>query len=379
MPQAPHSFFKARIALHAILRAAGIGTGDQVLMPGYTCVVVPNAVNYTGAQPVYLDIEAATGNLDCNLLEAGLGTNWFPERTKAIIVQHTYGIPCDMDRIGEFAARHNLLVIEDSCHALGAKWRGRTVGTMGDAAFFSSQWSKPITTGLGGWAQINSPELLEKFTAILPEYTRPAAREAWLLELQYLAYAALNRPQLFWFIQGIYRTLGSLGLAIGSSTSGELSCELPVDYQKRMHPIQERRLRRLLDNMNTTIAIRRRNTEMIESALREAGLPTVTVPDGCEPVFLRYPVLVDNKVEVLREAKKRRVQLGDWFLSPIHPNLERWELAGYTPGSCPVAEEVSRRVVNIPTGTGLSQKEAKRTVAFLAEVGQGFQPTGPRQ
>jgi len=370
MPQAPHSFFKARIALHAILRAAGIGTGDQVLMPGYTCVVVPNAVNYTGAQPIYLDIEAATGNLDCNLLEAGMGTTWFPERTKAIIVQHTYGIPCDMDRIGEFAARHNLLVIEDSCHALGAKWRGRTVGTMGDAAFFSSQWSKPITTGLGGWAQINSPELLEKFTTILPEYSQPKAREAWLLELQYLAYAALNRPQLFWFIQGIYRTLGSLGLAIGSSTSGELSCELPVDYQKRMHPIQERRLRRLLDNMDTTIAIRRSNTEMIESALREAGLPTVTVPDGCDPVFLRYPVLVDNKAEVLREAKKRRVQLGDWFLSPIHPNLERWELAGYTAGSCPVAEEVSRRVVNIPTGGKLGANEIHRTILFLSRIGK---------
>jgi len=84
-------------------------------------------------------------------------------------------------------------------------------------------------------------------------------------------------------------------------------------------------------------------------------------------VFLRYPVMVANKGKVLREAQKRRVQLGDWFLSPVHPNLERWEWAGYTPGTCPVAEDVSRRVVNIPTGPRTSDREIHRTVGFLAE------------
>jgi len=175
-----------------------------------------------------------------------------------------------MDWIGAFASRHNLLIIEDSCHALGARWRNQMVGTLGDAAFFSSQWSKPITTGLGGWAQINSPELLRKFTVILPDYTPPATHEARLLELQHFVSSLLNRPQLFWFIQSAYRTLGAMGLAIGSSTAAELNCELPADYQKGMHPIQRRRLERLLANAATTIAIRRRNTGVIESALRSA-------------------------------------------------------------------------------------------------------------
>ncbi len=362
-------FFKGRVALHAILRAFGIGAGDQVLMPGYTCVVVPNAVNYTGAQPVYLDVEAETGNLNCDLLEEGLGISWDPERARAIIVQHTYGIPCDMDRIGEFAKRHNLLVIEDSCHALGSTWQGRPVGTLGDAAFFSSQWSKPLTTGLGGWAQMSTPEMQQKLQSVLPEYSSPALAEALQLEGQFLAFSLLNHPRLFWIIQGIYRTLGNLGLAIGSSTSGELSCELPVDYMKGMHPLQQRRLRRLLGHMDRAIAVRRRNTDLIEAALRDAGLPTVKVPEGCEPVFLRYPLQVENKIEVLAAAKRQRVQMGDWFLSPIHPNLENWELAGYKSGTCPVAEEVSRRVVNIPTGTGLSEKEIQRTVEFLFQHG----------
>ncbi len=363
-------FFKGRVALHAILRAFGIGAGDQVLMPGYTCVVVPNAVNYTGAQPVYLDVEAETGNLNCDLLEEGLGTSWNPERTRAIIVQHTYGIPCDMDRIGEFAKRHNLLVIEDSCHALGSTWQGRPVGTLGDAAFFSSQWSKPLTTGLGGWAQMSTPEMQQKLQSVLPEYSSPALAEALQLEGQFLAFSLLNHPRLFWIIQGIYRTMGSLGLAIGSSTSGELSCELPVDYQKSMHPLQRRRLKKLIKAMDKTIAVRKQNTSLIEKALREAGLPTVVVPEQCEAVFLRYPLQVNNKIEVLAEAKRLKIQLGDWFLSPIHPNLDQWELAGYQQGTCPVAEEVSRRVINIPTGAGLSEKEIRRTVEFLATCGQ---------
>jgi len=362
-------FFKGRVALHAILRAAGIGTGDQVLMPGYTCVVVPNAVNYTGAEPVYLDVEADTGNLDCNLLEAGIGESWQPEKVRAIIVQHTYGIPCDMDRIGDFAKRHNLLVIEDSCHALGSTWRNRQVGSMGDAAFFSSQWSKPVTTGLGGWAVANAPELQKNLDAILPEYKLPGVAEAWQLELQFQAFNLLNKPRLFWIIQGLYRTLGKFGLAIGSSSSSELSCELPDDYQKGMHPLQQKRLRRLLAKTDETVAIRRRNTLFIEAALTEAGLPTVKLPQNCDTVFLRYPVYVENKVEVLAEAKRLQIQLGDWFLSPIHPNLDNWELAGYKSGTCPVAEDISRRVVNIPTGSGLNEKEIQRTVKFLARYG----------
>jgi len=368
-PPRRYPFFKGRVALHAILRAAGIGDGDQILMPGYTCVVVPNAVNYTGARPVYLDIEAATFNLDCDRLEDDAGRKWDPERTRAIIVQHTYGIPCDMDRIDTFAQKHDLLVIEDACHALGSTWRGRPVGSLGDAAFFSSQWSKPLTTGLGGWAEISNPELRRALDGILPDYTPPPAAAAWRLEMQYLAFSALDHPRLFWMIQGIYRFLGNRGLAIGSSTSGELSCELPADYRQGMHPLQQRRLRRLLQRMDRTITARRRNTALIEAALQKAGLPTVTVPDTCDPVFLRYPLLVENKTAVLAAAKRRRIQLGDWFLSPIHPNPDRWELAGYVPGTCPVAEDVCRRVINIPTGTRLSAGEIQRTVDFLAEHG----------
>ncbi|MFN6946977.1 MAG: DegT/DnrJ/EryC1/StrS family aminotransferase, partial [Cytophagaceae bacterium] len=115
-----------------------ISQGDEVILPGFTCIVVPNAIIYLGAKPVYVDINSETFNIDPQLIEENI-----TEKTKAIIAQHTFGIPADMDKILHIANKHNLFVIEDSCHALGSKYKGKYVGSFGDAAFFSSQWSKP--------------------------------------------------------------------------------------------------------------------------------------------------------------------------------------------------------------------------------------------
>ncbi len=362
----PIPFFKGRVALHAILEAAGVGPDDQVLLPGYTCVVVPNAILYRGAEPVYVDIDPVTCNLDAAKLEAGRGVTWDPGRTKALIVQHTYGLPAVMEPLREFAAAHGLPIIEDACHALGSTYRGVPVGRLGDAAFFSSQWSKPVTTGLGGWAQVNDPDLDAAVRETAARYLHPGALETFRLQSQYLAYRALYRPRLFWLLQGLYRALGKVGLVIGSSTGAELDCREPTEYRKRMGGLQVRTLRRLLADADRNADIRRRNVGIIETELRRHGLPTATVPPGCAPVWLRYPLRVGNKHELLDAARTARIELGDWFLSPVHPNRTGWELASYRAGSCPVAERASLEIINLPTHTGLDPREIARIVAFVA-------------
>ena len=108
-------FWKGRVALYAILKSLGIGEGDAVVVPGYTCVVVPAAVHFVGAEPVYVDIDPATFNLTLpNVLDV-VGDR----PVKAIVVQHTYGIPADIGPILRWAAEHDVAVIEDCCHALG--------------------------------------------------------------------------------------------------------------------------------------------------------------------------------------------------------------------------------------------------------------------
>ena len=139
------AFWKGRVAMYAILKALGVGKADEVILPGYTCVMDVNPVKYLGATPVYVDIEPVTYNMDVRLLEARL-----TPRTKVIVAQHTYGYPCDMDAIMEIAARHGLPVVEDCCLALGSRYKGRRCGTFGVAAYWSFQWNKPFTTGSGG-------------------------------------------------------------------------------------------------------------------------------------------------------------------------------------------------------------------------------------
>lgn len=132
-------------ALHLALLALGVGPGDEVICPTFTYVATANAVVYCGASPVFADSEPRTWNIDPNAIEQKITS-----RTKAIIVVHIYGQPVDMDPVMEMARKHGLFVIEDAAEALGAKYKSKTIGSIGDIATFSFYGNKIITTGEGG-------------------------------------------------------------------------------------------------------------------------------------------------------------------------------------------------------------------------------------
>lgn len=140
------AFWKGRVALYAILKAMGVGEGDEIILPGYSCVMDVNPIMYTGAKPVYVDIEPNLYNINLDLLEEKI-----TERTKAIIALHTYGYPAEMDRLMEIANRHNIPVIEDCCLALGSKYKGKIVGTFGKAAYFHSSGINHLQQDSAEW------------------------------------------------------------------------------------------------------------------------------------------------------------------------------------------------------------------------------------
>jgi perosamine synthetase len=359
-------FFKGRVALFAILKAMGIQPGDEVILPGFTCVVVPNAVTYLEAKPVYVDIDPNTFNIDVLKLEELLTS--YPSRLtnpKAVIVQHTFGIPAEMDSIREIAKKYNLYVIEDSCHAMGSIYKNKEVGTFGDAAFFSSQWSKPVTTGLGGWAIVNNDELRPKMDALIGEFTAPSHREMFLLKLQYFMYSKFFRPSVFWFAQSAYRSLSKAGLTVGSSSNCELEYGMPGGYAKMMSPWHRDLLENQIRRLDQLIRHRKLIAALYEDLLGKKGIKTVSLPEEYKPVFLRYPLLAGNKKKVLEEARRRHIEIGDWFVSPIHPNLEGWEKVGYEKGSCPVAEGICRHIINLPTHNGINESEAEKIIDFV--------------
>src|ERR1022692_1606882 len=173
-------FLRGRIAMCAILKALGIGRGDEVIIQAFTCVAVPCPVLATGAEPVFADIDASTFNLDPSSVEERITA-----RTRAIVVQHTFGIPADMDSILRIARSRGIYVIEDCCHTLASSYRGARVGTLGDAAFSAYRWGKPLVLGIGGTAIIHAEEPRKRMREISRSSRIPGALATARIRAEY--------------------------------------------------------------------------------------------------------------------------------------------------------------------------------------------------
>ena len=354
-----HAFSLAagRMALYRILEALEIGPGDEVILPAFTCVVVPNAIIYRGATPVYVDIDARTFNINARLIEAKL-----TPRTKAIIAQHTFGLLCDIEAISAIAKPRGIAVIEDAAHALGAERGGRKAGGLADAAYFSTDHSKVISTSTGGMITTNNMTLAERLqslqekTPFLPEARIRAILRTFAIEW------LLEDPRFYMLGRWGLRVLGRLRLR--SYFSDELSLERPAStpYPARLSCAQARiglsQLRRLPENL----AWRRHCAALYRAARGEAPF----TPAG-EHVFLRYTFLVPDRATEI-ERYRDVLDMGVWFTSVAHGRDQDLAKIGYAAGSCPVAEDAARRCVNLPTHLRISRPE------LLAERLQGAFP-----
>jgi len=149
------------VSLEAVLRALGIGLGDEVLVPPYTFIATVSSVLMVNATPIFVDIDPETNCMDPDCIEEAITPH-----TRALIVVHMAGLPADMDRICSIASRHGLFVIEDAAQAHGSEWRGKKVGSIGGAGSFSFQLSKNMSAGEGGMITTNDTELAEKCWSI---------------------------------------------------------------------------------------------------------------------------------------------------------------------------------------------------------------------
>ena len=366
------TFWKGRVALYGSLKALGIGPGDAVIIPGYTCAMVPGAVLFAGAKCIYADIDPETyspslGNYS-DAFEANPQT-----RIKALLLQHTYGIPGASPRIAAWAREQGMVVIEDCAHSLGTRYcddRGtwHEVGSAGDLAFFSSQWSKPVSTGLGGWLATANKNIAKKIARFHDEEcNEPSFREISLLAGQLVLRSLFSSPRSYWMAANAFRSLASLGIFVGTNDGGEFEGKMPERYAKRMSGLQQWLLKKRL--ATTALLVRRRNLKLIyDEALRSCGLPTLSVPHYADPVLLRYPVRVRNKEEVVERARQKRIELGDWFNHPLHPREAKAEVFGYRDGLCPEGERAATEVVNLPLTAQTTEKTAREAVDFLRQV-----------
>lgn len=339
-------FGSGRAALHALVAALGLKAGDEVLLPGYTCVVVPNVFMHLGLSVRYVDIEVGGFNPTADAIAAAIAP-----ATRVVLVPHNFGlITAGLAQLRERFP--SIVFIEDAAHAWGSRC-GKTAGfagTLGQAGFFSFEYSKCLSTGLGGALVIGDATLRQRFVA--PPLQGPRggqlARQALTLAWHRLV-AALPGPALA-AMQGLLRLPSrALGL-VAQTPASELSGASLPDYAQGLHPLaaalglcQLRRAQRLW-------ALRDAQSRRYDEVF--ATSPRFERPARAEgTVLLRYPLRLRQPAErtaLMAELKALGLIADCWFDDVVHP---RGSLRyGYTAGQCPVGEATAEAVINLPLG-----------------------------
>ncbi|GAB4546954.1 MAG: DegT/DnrJ/EryC1/StrS family aminotransferase [Anaerolineae bacterium] len=307
------------VALHLVLAALGIGPGDEVILPSLTFVATANAVAYTGARPVFVDSERHTWNIDPEAAARAV-----TPRTRAIIAVHLYGHPADMDPLRALADRHGLILIEDAAEAHGARYKGRRVGSLSDVAVFSFFGNKIITTGEGGMVLTDDAALAER---------------CFFLENQ-----ARQKENPYWHPE--------------------------IGYNYRMTNLQAALGVAQLERIEDLIAVRVRNAAHYSRRLSKVpGLSLPPCAEWAENVYWMYSVLVEDGYGLDRDSLMVRLRERGIDSRPVFYPIHT--LPMYNTGlRLPVAEEIGRKGVNLPSGATLTAEQVDVVCDALAELGQ---------
>lgn len=324
----------ATAGLHLALEAVGIGAGDEVITTPYTFTATAEVVRYLGADPVFVDIDPDTLNIDVTKIEAAI-----TERTKAIIPVHFAGLACDMDAILRIAKRHGLKVVEDAAHALPARINGKLVGTLeSDATVFSFYATKTITTGEGGMVVTRDPAI---------------AARCRVMRLHGISRDAFDRyvsKKPSWQYEVV-----APGFKYNMT---DIAASLGIHQLKKAGRFQQKR------------------QAMAERYNRElAGLPLRLPPDapaGDLHAWHLYVIRLHEDAPVGRDAfieamARRGIGCSVHFI-PLHLQPYWRDTYGLKPEDFPQAQEVFRHAVSLPLYTRMSDGDQARVIAGAREI-----------
>ncbi|MDP3724810.1 MAG: aminotransferase class I/II-fold pyridoxal phosphate-dependent enzyme, partial [bacterium] len=326
-------FDSGRTSIATFLQALGLQSGDEVLCQAFTCIAVPQAVRKANGTPIFVDIGSDL-NMDVSDLEKKITS-----KSRAIIVQHTFGAPADLDAILAIAKKHRLFLIEDCAHSLGGVWNGKKLGTIGDAAILSFGRDKAISGVDGGALLVNNPKIAESVKSAWSNTHFPARGEVVRSLLHPLITMAGRRLYGRFFLgQALIGGVRMIGLLEKKNFGARLPhalAELALLQWGRLEAMNARR---------RTISKRYRE---------ELDVPGVEHPQRENDVFLRYPLLVDDPQSLRQFAKSQGILLGDWYNRPF--------------GSCPQAERVCKSIVNLPTMPWMIEADVDRVIHIVKE------------
>lgn len=293
-------------ALETALRALGIGPGDTVLTTPFSFIASTNSILYTGATPVFADIDPRTFNIDPIQIEAALKEH--PE-VKALLIVHLFGLSCDMDAIMTIVKKHHLLLVEDCAQSHGAAWNGKNVGTFGDASCFSFYPTKNMTTGEGG-AVMTSNEAIAKKARLLVNHG---------MEIRY------HHDMI-----GYNYRMTNMNASLGR-------CQL-----KKLPMFNEKRIA---------------NAAYLSSHIQNPLITTPYVPEKARHVFHQYTVLVEEGLRDTFTDYLHQNEIGFGIFYPLTiPEQKCYEGKGF-PQHWAVSDKIKREVVSLPVHPSLSEAD----------------------
>lgn len=329
-------------ALVLALKAMGIGKGDEVITTPFTFFATAEAISSVGATPVFVDVEKETFNIDVTKIEEKINSN-----TKAIMPVHIFGQSADMDEINEIASKYNLKVIEDACQAIGGKYKGRNIGTLGDAACFSFFPTKNLgCAGDGGMIVTDNDEIATIARALRTHGSGENGQKAYNLlnniEEEVKTSEGANDT--------VYNPLKYYNYLIG--------------YNTRLDAIQAAILSVKIKEIDSWNSKRREIVSLYNEALQDKDLVTPVSKEYNEHVYHMYILQSENREEVIAKLKEAGIATGVYYPVPLH--LQRvYKDLGYKEGDMPVSEYLSHRTFAIPVYPELTKEQVDYIISKI--------------
>jgi len=363
-PQAKAIFLfnSGRSALMLGLKALNLPKNSKILLQAFTCSAVPNSILWNQLVPEYLDIKKT----DYNLNPKNLPQN---PTARALIVQHTFGQPANLDKIIDYCQKNKLYLIEDCAHSLGASYRGRAIGTFGDFSILTFGRDKVISSVFGGALIVNNENLVKPIENLYQNLASPSS---------FWTFQQLLHPSITYLSRRTYRLyLGKVILTVAQKIkliskaiySKEYLHQVPAVFPSRLpEPLADLASHQLskLDRFNKQ---RQKIAFYYNEKMRHSFISKPTLyPEG---IYLRYTILLDQP-EKLKSYLKRHgiiIEKKHWYTQPITPSINL-SLINYRKGQCPVAEEICQKCLNLPTNPLMSMKDAK----YIVELINKWQP-----
>lgn len=357
------SFNSGRSALMTILKALNFSENEEVLLQAFTCNATVNPILWNNLKPVFVDCND-NFNLDINDFK-----NKINSKTKAVIVQHTFGIPAQIKKIREIAKKNNLVLIEDCAHSLGASYDGKKIGTFGDVAFFSFSRDKIISSIYGGMLVTNDLEISKKVEKVYKEIEFPSS--GWVFQqlihpllFEYLFLPLYDFLKIGKILIIIFQKLRIISKAVHyKEKKGKPPSYFPARLPNALATLALNQIKKI-DKFNKH---RKEIAKVYQKEFSNTEFEFPVLEKEKDPAYLRFPLIHSKAHQIITKAWDNNLLIGDWYRSPIAPDDTNLEKVHYKKGSCFTAEELSFLTFNLPTHINISKKKAREIAQFIKE------------